>query len=220
MMFLTASVKPSYKDRSLILHGDDLKEQISGFVDEVLTTAIDERVSEGHAEDWDLDDLWEALESIYPVSITADDLAEDAGDRTQITRDQIVKEILADAHLVYDEREESVGEDSMREIERRVMLSTIGERWPEHLYEMDYLKEGIGLRAMAQRDPLVEYQREGYSMYQAMLDAIREETVSYLFNLDCRSSEPRPRRCSFSLRAAQSSCSTLHPMKKVAPMFA
>ena len=173
-----------YKDRSLILHGDDLKEQISGFVDEVLTTAIDDRVSEGHAEDWDLDDLWEALESIYPVSITADDLAEDAGDRTQITRDQIVKEILADAHLVYDEREESVGEDSMREIERRVMLSTIGERWPEHLYEMDYLKEGIGLRAMAQRDPLVEYQREGYSMYQAMLDAIREETVSYLFNLD------------------------------------
>ena len=173
-----------YKDRSLILHGDDLKEQISGFVDEVLTTAIDERVSEGHAEDWDLDGLWEALESIYPVSITADDLAEDAGDRTQITRDQIVKEILADAHLVYDEREESVGEDSMREIERRVMLSTIGERWPEHLYEMDYLKEGIGLRAMAQRDPLVEYQREGYSMYQAMLDAIREETVSYLFNLD------------------------------------
>ena len=173
-----------YKDRFLILHGDDLKEQISGFVDEVLTTAIDERVSEGHAEDWDLDDLWEALESIYPVSITADDLAEDAGDRTQITRDQIVKEILADAHLVYDEREESVGEDSMREIERRVMLSTIGERWPEHLYEMDYLKEGIGLRAMAQRDPLVEYQREGYSMYQAMLDAIREETVSYLFNLD------------------------------------
>ena len=173
-----------YKDRSLILHGDDLKEQISGFVDEVLTTAIDERVSEGHAEDWDLDDLWEALESIYPVSITADDLAEDAGDRTQITRDQIVKEILADAHLVYDEREESVGEDSMREIERRVMLSTIGERWPEHLYEMDYLKEGIGLRAMAQRDPLVEYQREGYSMYQGMLDAIREETVSYLFNLD------------------------------------
>ena len=87
--------------------------------------------AKGHAEDWDLDDLWEALESIYPVSITADDLAEDAGDRTQITRDQIVKEILADAHLVYDEREESVGEDSMREIERRVMLSTIGERWPE-----------------------------------------------------------------------------------------
>ena len=173
-----------YKDRGRILHGDDLKEQISGFVDEVLTTIIDARVSEGHAEDWDFDELWDALKQVYPISITVDDLAEDAGDRTKITRDQIVKEVLADAHLIYDEREKGVGEESMREIERRVMLSVIGERWPEHLYEMEYLKEGIGLRAMAQRDPLVEYQREGYDMYQAMLGAVREETVTYLFNLD------------------------------------
>ena len=173
-----------YKDRGRILHGDDLKDQISGFVDEVLTTIIDARVSEGHAEDWDFDELWSALKQVYPISITVDDLAEDAGDRTKITRDQIVKEVLADAHLIYDEREKSVGEESMREIERRVMLSVIGERWPEHLYEMEYLKEGIGLRAMAQRDPLVEYQREGYDMYQSMLGAIREETVTYLFNLD------------------------------------
>lgn len=173
-----------YKDRGRILHGDDLKEQISGFVDEVLTSIIDTRVSEGHAEDWDFEDLWSALKQVYPISITVDDLAEDAGDRTKITRDQIVKEVLADAHVVYDEREESVGEESMREIERRVMLSVIGQRWPEHLYEMEYLKEGIGLRAMAQRDPLVEYQREGYDMYQSMLDAVREETVTYLYNLD------------------------------------
>ena len=173
-----------YKDRGRILRGDDLKEQISGFVDEVLTTIIDARVSEGHAEDWDFDELWDALKQVYPISITVDDLAEDAGDRTKITRDQIVKEVLADAHLIYEEREKSVGEESMREIERRVMLSVIGERWPEHLYEMEYLKEGIGLRAMAQRDPLVEYQREGYDMYQAMLGAVREETVTYLFNLD------------------------------------
>ena len=173
-----------YKDRGRILHGDDLKEQISGFVDEVLTTIIDARVSEGHAEDWDFDELWSALKQVYPISITVDDLAEDAGDRTKITRDQIVKEVLADAHLIYEEREKSIGEESMREIERRVMLSVIGERWPEHLYEMEYLKEGIGLRAMAQRDPLVEYQREGYDMYQSMLGAVREETVTYLFNLD------------------------------------
>ena len=173
-----------YKDRGRILQGDDLKEQISGFVDEVLTSIIDARVSEGHAEDWDFEDLWSALKQVYPISITVDDLAEDAGDRTKITRDQIVKEVLADAHVVYDEREESVGEESMREIERRVMLSVIGQRWPEHLYEMEYLKEGIGLRAMAQRDPLVEYQREGYDMYQSMLDAVREETVTYLYNLD------------------------------------
>ena len=173
-----------YKDRGRILHGDDLKGQISGFVDEVLTTIIDARVSESHAEDWDFDELWDALKQVYPISITVDDLAEDAGDRTKITRDQIVKEVLADAHLIYDEREKSIGEESMREIERRVMLSVIGERWPEHLYEMEYLKEGIGLRAMAQRDPLVEYQREGYDMYQLMLGAVREETVTYLFNLD------------------------------------
>ena len=173
-----------YKDRGRILHGDDLKEQISGFVDEVLTTIIDARVAEGHAEDWDFDELWSALKQVYPISITVDDLAEDAGDRTKITRDQIVKEVLAGAHLIYYEREKSVGEESMREIERRVMLSVIRERWPEHLYEMEYLKEGIGLRAMAQRDPLVEYQREGYDMYQSMLGAIREETVTYLFNLD------------------------------------
>ena len=173
-----------YKDRGRILHGDDLKDQISGFVDEVLTTIIDARVAEGHAEDWDFDELWSALKQVYPISITVDDLAEDAGDRTKITRDQIVKEVLADAHLIYEEREKSVGEESMREIERRVMLSVIGERWPEHLYEMEYLKEGIGLRAMAQRDPLVEYQREGYDMYQSMLGAVREETVTYLFNLD------------------------------------
>ena len=173
-----------YKDRGRILHGDDLKEQISGFVDEVLTTIIDARVSEGHAEDWDFDELWDALKQVYPISITVDELAEDAGDPTKITRDQIVKEVLADAHLIYEEREKSVGEESMREIERRVMLSVLGERWPEHLYEMEYLKEGIGLRAMAQRDPLVEYQREGYDMYQSMLGAVREETVTYLFNLD------------------------------------
>ena len=173
-----------YKDRAQILHGDDLKDQISGFIDEVITSAIDARVAEGHAEDWDFEDLWDALKTIYPISLTVDDIAEEAGDRTQITRDLLVEEILSDAHVTYSEREESVGAEAMREIERRVMLSVIGERWPEHLYEMDYLKEGIGLRAMAQRDPLVEYQREGYGMYEDMLGAIREETVTYLFNLD------------------------------------
>ena len=95
-----------------------------------------------------------------------------------------MKEVLADAEMQYGEREESVGEDAMREIERRVVLSVIGKRWPEHLYEMDYLKEGIGLRAMAQRDPLVEYQREGYALYQSMMGGIREETVSMLYSVD------------------------------------
>lgn len=173
-----------YADRAQILDGDNLKEQIAKFRTEVITSAIDAQVSEGHAEDWDFDKLWGALRSIFPVTITAEDLDEEAGDRTKVTRDQIVQEILADAELQYAEREKSVGEEAMREIERRVILSVIGKRWPEHLYEMDYLKEGIGLRAMAQRDPLVEYQREGYALYQSMMDAIREETVVMLYQID------------------------------------
>lgn len=173
-----------YKDRAQILAGDDLKEQIEKFRTEVITSAIDAQVGEGHAEDWDFEKLWENLRTIFPITITPEDLAEEAGDKTKITRDQIVKEVLADAELQYGEREESVGEDAMREIERRVVLSVIGKRWPEHLYEMDYLKEGIGLRAMAQRDPLVEYQREGYALYQSMMGGIREETVSMLYSVD------------------------------------
>ncbi|MDY6051931.1 MAG: preprotein translocase subunit SecA [Rothia sp. (in: high G+C Gram-positive bacteria)] len=173
-----------YKDRAQILAGDDLKEQIAKFRTEVITSAIDAQVGEGHAEDWDFDKLWENLRTIFPVSITPEDLAEEAGDKTKITREQIRKEVLDDAEMQYREREEYVGEDAMREVERRVVLSVIGKRWPEHLYEMDYLKEGIGLRAMAQRDPLVEYQREGYALYQSMMGAIREETVVMLYSVD------------------------------------
>ncbi len=93
-------------------------------------------------------------------------------------------EILSDAQLVYKEREEAIGSENMRELERRVVLSVLGRKWQEHLYEMDYLKEGIGLRAMAQRDPLVEYQREGFMMFQSMMEAIREESVGFLYNLE------------------------------------
>src|SRR6202008_1338729 len=88
-----------------------------------------------------------------------------------------------DAQAAYDRREQELTPDLMREIERRVVLSVLDRKWREHLYEMDYLREGIGLRAMAQRDPLVEYQREGYDMFNAMMDGIREESVGNLFNL-------------------------------------
>ena len=99
--------------------------------------------------------------------------------------DFLREEILSDARLVYQaSAKQAIGSESMRELERRVVLSVIGRKWQEHLYEMDYLKEGIGLRAMAQRDPLVEYQREGFIMFQAMMEAIREESVGFLFNLE------------------------------------
>ncbi|WP_129658950.1 preprotein translocase subunit SecA [Rothia halotolerans] len=173
-----------YADRAKILEGDEIAEHIQRFITEVITSAIADKTSQGHAEDWDLPKLWSVLETIYPVSVSIEDLEESAGGASKLTQEKITEEILSDARLVYEAREEEVGSEAMRNIERRVILSVIGRHWPEHLYEMDYLKEGIGLRAMAQRDPLIEYQREGYAMFQSMMDTIREETVSYLFKLD------------------------------------
>src|SRR5664279_4876249 len=101
----------------------------------------------------------------------------------------MVEEIVADAQAAYDQREEELGEEVTRELERRVLLSVLDRKWREHLYEMDYLQEGIGLRAMAQRDPLVEYQKEGFDMFSAMMDAIKEESVGFLFNLEVQVEE-------------------------------
>ncbi|MEU6855626.1 preprotein translocase subunit SecA [Rothia kristinae] len=190
-----------YADRARILEDDDIAENIQKFVTEVLTSAIEDKTSHGHAEDWDLEQLWELLAGIYPISITVADLEEAAGGRGKITQQMIIDEVLSDARVIYEQREEQVGSETMRTIERRVVLSVIGRHWPEHLYEMDYLKEGIGLRAMAQRDPLVEYQREGYAMFQEMMGAIREETVAYLFKLDL--SKQRTRMSSQALEVPQ-----------------
>jgi preprotein translocase subunit SecA len=106
------------------------------------------------------------------------------GDRAGITADFIAESIKDDIHEQYADREEQLGSDIMRELERRVVLSVLDRKWREHLYEMDYLQEGIGLRAMAQKDPLVEYQREGFDMFNAMMEGIKEESVGYLFNLE------------------------------------
>ena len=113
-----------------------------------------------------------------------DEIAEEIGGIGRITAEILKTELLSDARVAYQEREAELGSETMRELERRVVLSVVGRKWQEHLYEMDYLKEGIGLRAMAQRDPLVEYQREGFEMFQSMMAAIREESVGFLFNLD------------------------------------
>ena len=146
-----------------------------------------EKTSSGHPEDWDLDALWEALRTVYPVSVSQDELIEEAGGRDKLSTEFLREQLVSDAEVVYEEREEQIGSEAMRNLERRVVLSVLGRKWPEHLYEMDYLKDGIGLRAMAQRDPLVEYQREGHIMYQNLMDGIREETVTYLFSVDLSS---------------------------------
>ena len=124
------------------------------------------------------------------MSVTVDELEEaSGGDRSGLTADFLAEELKADAQHAYDLREERLGGETMRELERRVVLSVLDRKWREHLYEMDYLQEGIGLRAMAQRDPLVEYQREGFNMFAAMMDAIKEESVGYVFNLEVQVEE-------------------------------
>ena len=173
-----------YGDRRRILEGDDLHEKVQFFLEDTITALIDEATAEGTGDDWDFNQLWTNLKTLYPVSITSHDIIDEAGGKSRVTVDFLKEEILSDARLVYQAREEAIGSESMRELERRVVLSVIGRKWQEHLYEMDYLKEGIGLRAMAQRDPLVEYQREGFIMFQAMMEAIREESVGFLFNLE------------------------------------
>ncbi|MBF0673507.1 MAG: preprotein translocase subunit SecA [Salinibacterium sp.] len=173
-----------YNDRRRILEGDDLQERAQRFLEDVITDIVNVHTAEGHADDWDLDALWTELRPLFPISITPDEVIEEAGTRGKVTHDLLLGEILSDAKLAYQKREESLGSPAMRELERRVVLSVIDRRWRDHLYEMDYLKDGIGLRAMAQRDPLVEYQREGFALFQTMMDQIREESVGFLFNLE------------------------------------
>lgn len=173
-----------YSDRRHILEGDDLHERAQRFLEDVVGEVVDVHTAEGQSEDWDLDALWTELRTLYPISISIDEVVNEVGTRGRLSAKQLKDEILSDARLAYQHREEQLGAPAMRELERRVVLSVIDRRWRDHLYEMDYLKDGIGLRAMAQRDPLVEYQREGFALFQQMMGQIREESVGFLFNLE------------------------------------
>ena len=172
-----------YSDRRHILEGDDLKDRTQKFLDDVVAEVVDVHTGDGSSDDWDLDALWTELKTLYPISITVDEVLSEIG-KGRLTPKVLKDEILSDARIAYQHREEQLSEPAMRELERRVVLSVIDRRWRDHLYEMDYLKDGIGLRAMAQRDPLVEYQREGFVLYQNMMGAIREESVGFLYNLE------------------------------------
>ena len=173
-----------YSDRRHILEGDDLHDRVQKFLTDVIGEVVDEHTAEGSSDDWDLEALWTELRTLYPVSITVDEVLSEVGSKGSLKVKALKEEILSDARIAYQGREEKLGAQAMRELERRVVLSVIDRRWRDHLYEMDYLKDGIGLRAMAQRDPLVEYQREGFALYQSMMEAIREESVGFLYNLE------------------------------------
>ncbi|MEU2989284.1 preprotein translocase subunit SecA [Streptomyces griseoincarnatus] len=173
-----------YGERRRVLEGEDLQEQIHHFMDDTIDAYVQAETAEGFPEDWDLDRLWGAFKQLYPVSVSVEELEEAAGDRAGLTAEFISESIKDDIRAQYEAREAQLGSEIMRELERRVVLSVLDRKWREHLYEMDYLQEGIGLRAMAQKDPLVEYQREGFDMFSAMMDGIKEESVGYLFNLE------------------------------------
>ena len=171
-----------YGDRRHILEGDDLADRVQVFLEQVIDEIVDTHTASGPRDDWDLEALWTELKTLFPVSLTVEEVVEEAGGR--LTPTFLRRELLSDARIAYGRREAQLTSPAMRELERRVVLSVIDRRWRDHLYEMDYLKDGIGLRAMAQRDPLVEYQREGYALFQAMMGQIREESVGFLYNLE------------------------------------
>ncbi|MDT5036710.1 MAG: preprotein translocase subunit SecA [Micromonosporaceae bacterium] len=181
-----------YTERRRVLNGEDLHEQVRHMITDTIGAYVDGATSEGYAEDWDLDRLWVSLKQLYPVGVTLDDLVEESGGLDGLDKEFLDVKLKEDAHAAYDRREEELGAEVVRELERRVLLEVIDRKWREHLYEMDYLQEGVGLRAYAQRDPLVEYQREGYDMFAQMRDGIKEEAVGFLYNLKVQVEEPAP----------------------------
>jgi preprotein translocase subunit SecA len=172
-----------YGERREVLEGADLETQMRGFIDDVVAGYV-ATTTEDLAEEWDLDALWNALGQLYEVGLDQAAYVEECGGRQGLSRERMTEDLQADAQAAYDRRVAEVGDEVMRELERRVVLSVLDRKWREHLYEMDYLREGIYLRAYSQRDPLVEYQREGVDMFAAMMNGIKEESVGFLFNLE------------------------------------
>jgi preprotein translocase subunit SecA len=179
-----------YDERRQVLEGADLKDQIRSMIGEVTASYVAAATAEGFPEEWDLDQLWRAFRQLYPGGITLEQMIEEVGgERAGLSADLITEVVKQDALAAYERREAELTLEVMRELERRVVLSVLDRKWREHLYEMDYLREGITLRGYGQRDPLVEYQREGYDMFSAMMEGIKEESVGSLFNLQVEKQE-------------------------------
>ena len=181
--------KVIYAERRRILEGENLAEQAHKMLLDVITAYVDGATSEGYSEDWDLEKLWEGLKKLYPVGIDHHDLIDSdaVGEPGELTRTELRDALIADAERAYAVREAEIealaGEGAMRQLERNVLLNVLDRKWREHLYEMDYLREGIGLRGLAQQRPEVEYAREGFDMFSGMLEGMKEESFGFLFNV-------------------------------------
>jgi preprotein translocase subunit SecA len=173
-----------YRERRRVLEGEDLRAQILLFMDDTIEAYITHETAEGYPEEWDLDALWAAFHELYPCGITPDELDDEAGGRAGLTAGLLLDAVTEDIHARFEERESELGAETLRDLERVVVLAVLDRKWREHLYEMDYLREGIGLRYTLGREPIFEYEREGFDLFTAMMDAIKEESVGYVFNLD------------------------------------
>ncbi|MBV8563609.1 MAG: SEC-C domain-containing protein, partial [Actinobacteria bacterium] len=181
-----------YEQRRQVLEGEDLSEQIRLWIDDVVEETVVQYTQEAYGEEWDLVALTNAMSALYQTEITPDELREDLG---ELSREALVEEFQADARDEYEAKQEEFGADLMRELERFVVLQVVDMRWREHLENMEYLREGVHLRAMAQKDPLVEYTAEGERMFTALSQAIRAEVVLHLFHAELAPQEdlaPQP----------------------------
>ena len=188
---MTEQREKVYSERRRVLDGEDLEPQIEAFRAQAVSSIVNAGTAEGRPDEWDLDALWDELGRLYPVGLSQDEVVEALGGKDALTSERLIDELSEDVAVAYEDAEARIeanalahaqlGDEPMRTLERRILLAVVDKRWREHLYEMDYLKEGIGLRAMAQRDPLVEYANEGARMFRAMMEGIREETVEQIF---------------------------------------
>lgn len=168
-----------YEERRDILLGADISEHIQRFIEDTVVGYVEAETSDVYDEEWNLQRLQNAFAALYPITVDVNALAEESA----FSADYISDKVLEDIDNSYASREATFGATVMRELERKVVLSVLDRKWRDHLYEMQYLQEGIGLRAMAQKDPLVEYQREGYDLFVAMMESLKEEVVGLLFNV-------------------------------------
>jgi preprotein translocase subunit SecA len=174
-----------YDQRRQVLDGEDLSEDIRAWIDELVETVVTAYTDSEFPEEWDLDALCAAMESMYGTDMTAEELREEV----ELDRRALIEEFQADARDAYDEKEEQfgnnpdTGEPLLRDVERYLVLQTVDLRWREHLENMEYLRDGIHLRAMAQKDPLVEYRHEGHIMFEELGRSIHEEVVGTLFHV-------------------------------------
>ncbi|MBU6329176.1 MAG: preprotein translocase subunit SecA [Acidobacteria bacterium] len=175
-----------YQRRDQILDAADLREEAMGYLAEAVDGAISTYCVSDHADEWDLHGLHSDIAAMWPVVTTAEQLA------GCVTTDELYEHLMGEATAYYEAREEEFGAETMREIERQVMLQIIDQKWREHLYEMDYLQEGINLRAMGQKDPLVEWQREGFEMFGAMMRAVANDFVTYVMHAQITMAQPEP----------------------------